>query len=269
MTVSVRPGIATTTTGARLPLAALPQTDLLSINIDQIPLLKDALAPGIHIQPLRLDPEKGQVVLMATMAPGCRLPIHYHTGTAEVYTFSGCWRYAEYPPNRRPRATTCMSPAARCTPSTAPRTTRRTPSCCCGWKARKSNFNDDGTLHGINDAALDPVPDRHPVGGSGASERPLYPRWQCRRERGLTSPQLRGSRRARRLRAPRRVACLNAKKRKVQIMSAFDGARVLELGQIYNGPYCGLLLAQLGADVIKIEPPGGEQQLRFRSHQPV
>ena len=48
---------------------------------------------------------------------------------------------------------------------------------------------------------------------------------------------------------------------------AFDGVRVLELGQIYNGPYCGLLLAQLGADVIKIEPPGGEQ-LRFRSHEP-
>src|SRR6201998_937492 len=46
----------------------------------------------------------------------------------------------------------------------------------------------------------------------------------------------------------------------------FDGIRVLELGQIYNGPYCGLLLAQLGAEVIKIEPPGGEP-LRFRSHQ--
>ncbi|WP_019631448.1 CaiB/BaiF CoA transferase family protein [Actinomadura atramentaria] len=47
-------------------------------------------------------------------------------------------------------------------------------------------------------------------------------------------------------------------------MNAFDGVRVLELGQVYNGPYCGLLLAQLGADVIKIEPPGGET-LRFRS----
>ena len=49
---------------------------------------------------------------------------------------------------------------------------------------------------------------------------------------------------------------------------AFDGVRVLELGQIYNGPYCGLLFAQLGAEVIKVEPPGGEP-LRFRSHDPV
>ena len=45
---------------------------------------------------------------------------------------------------------------------------------------------------------------------------------------------------------------------------ALAGLRVLELGQIYNVPYCGLLLAQLGADVVKIEPPGGER-LRYRS----
>jgi formyl-CoA transferase len=47
-------------------------------------------------------------------------------------------------------------------------------------------------------------------------------------------------------------------------VSAFDGVRVLDLGQIYNGPYCGLLLGLLGADVIKVEPPGGER-LRYRS----
>jgi CoA:oxalate CoA-transferase len=37
-----------------------------------------------------------------------------------------------------------------------------------------------------------------------------------------------------------------------------EGIRVLELGQVYNGPYCGLLLAKAGADVVKVEPPGGE-----------
>lgn len=33
---------------------------------------------------------------------------------------------------------------------------------------------------------------------------------------------------------------------------------VVDLGQIYNGPYATLLMALAGADVIKIEPPGGE-----------
>ena len=36
------------------------------------------------------------------------------------------------------------------------------------------------------------------------------------------------------------------------------GITVLDLGQIYNGPYCGYLLAMAGARVIKVEPPGGE-----------
>jgi len=39
---------------------------------------------------------------------------------------------------------------------------------------------------------------------------------------------------------------------------ALDGVTVLELGQIYNVPYCALLLAHLGARVIKVEPPAGE-----------
>ncbi|MCY3622778.1 MAG: CoA transferase [Gammaproteobacteria bacterium] len=37
------------------------------------------------------------------------------------------------------------------------------------------------------------------------------------------------------------------------------GTTVLDLGQIYNGPYCGYLLAMAGARVIKVEPPGGER----------
>lgn len=45
-----------------------------------------------------------------------------------------------------------------------------------------------------------------------------------------------------------------------------QGVRVLDLTQIYNGPYATFLMAMAGADVIKVEPPGGEY-LRRRDAQ--
>src|SRR5690606_20274224 len=40
------------------------------------------------------------------------------------------------------------------------------------------------------------------------------------------------------------------------------GIKVVDLTQIYNGPYATFLMAMAGADVIKIEPPGGEHTRR-------
>jgi crotonobetainyl-CoA:carnitine CoA-transferase CaiB-like acyl-CoA transferase len=40
--------------------------------------------------------------------------------------------------------------------------------------------------------------------------------------------------------------------------SAFDGVRIIELAQGVAGPYTGMLLAEQGADVIKVEPPQGD-----------
>ncbi len=43
---------------------------------------------------------------------------------------------------------------------------------------------------------------------------------------------------------------------------ALEGVRVLELAEGVSGPYCGKLLAGLGADVIKLEPDGGDRSRR-------
>ncbi|MCB1739752.1 MAG: CoA transferase, partial [Gammaproteobacteria bacterium] len=38
----------------------------------------------------------------------------------------------------------------------------------------------------------------------------------------------------------------------------YAGLRVVDLSQGVAGPYCAMLLAQYGAEVIKVEPPGGD-----------
>jgi formyl-CoA transferase len=40
------------------------------------------------------------------------------------------------------------------------------------------------------------------------------------------------------------------------------GLRVVEMGQLIAGPFCGQLLGDMGADVIKIEPPGQGDPMR-------
>ena len=47
-------------------------------------------------------------------------------------------------------------------------------------------------------------------------------------------------------------------------MYPLHNIRILDLTQIYNGPYATFLMGMAGADVIKIEPPGGEH-LRKRN----
>ena len=49
----------------------------------------------------------------------------------------------------------------------------------------------------------------------------------------------------------------------LQDLTPLTGVRVLDLSRLLPGPYCTMLLAQMGAEIVKVEGPEAPDYLRF------
>ncbi len=152
MTATASPELVTTRTGVPLPVVALPQGELLSVNLSDIPLLKDVLGPGLSFHPLRLDTERSEYVILARMAPGVGLQIHYHTGPAQVYTLAGRWMYREYPDQPQTAGSYLYEPGGSVHTFLTPEDNTEDTVALIWVSGANVNFNDDGTFHSVLDA---------------------------------------------------------------------------------------------------------------------
>jgi len=152
MTLTAEPTTTKTSSGAPLPLVALPQGELLSVNENTIPLITDSLGPGVHVKPLRLDLEAGCWVVLATFSPGAVVPLHYHTGIAEVYTLSGSWHYLEYPDQPQTAGSYLYEPAGSVHTFVCPESNTEDTVMFIRVEGANINFTEDGQFHSILDA---------------------------------------------------------------------------------------------------------------------
>ena len=154
MTLTIEPAPMNTSSGAPLPLVALPQGELLSVNENTIPLITDSLGPGVHVKPLRLDLEAGCWVVLATFSPGAVVPLHYHTGIAEVYTLSGSWHYLEYPDQPQTAGSYLYEPAGSVHTFVCPESNTEDTVIFVRVEGANINFTEDGQFHSILDATM-------------------------------------------------------------------------------------------------------------------
>jgi 2,4'-dihydroxyacetophenone dioxygenase len=133
-------------------LVALPQQRLLSVNASDVPLFVDGYGPGVSFQPLRLDAEHNEWVILATFAPGSGVPLHYHTGPAEVFTLQGSWGYKEYPDQPQTAGSYLYEPGGSVHTLFTPADNTEDTVMLIRVSGANINFDDDGGYLSILDA---------------------------------------------------------------------------------------------------------------------
>ena len=108
---------------------------------------------------------------MAILAPGCSLPLHYHTGPAQVYTLLGPLVYREYPDQPQTAGSYLYEPAGSVHTFYCPEDNTEDTVVIAWIEGAQVSFNDDGTFHSVNDAVTDPAPDRDACRRRGGSAR--------------------------------------------------------------------------------------------------
>lgn len=137
---------------SKAPVFSLPQDRLLTLNVNDIPVLKDAAGPGVSFQPLFIDPELGIWTVMGIFAPGAKLPTHLHTGGVHGYTLKGSWIYTEYPDQVQTAGSYLYEPASSMHTFYVPDTNRGDTVVLFIVNGANIGFTDDGQFHSVLDA---------------------------------------------------------------------------------------------------------------------
>ncbi|MBN3785480.1 hypothetical protein G3N94_00950 [Burkholderia sp. Ac-20353] len=139
-------------TAEKLPVFSLPQDQLLTLNVNDLPVMQDAMGPGVHFKALLADPEGAVSAVLGIFSPGAVVPAHYHTGAVHGYTLSGMWYYAEYRDQPQTAGSYLYEPAASVHTFVVPETNTEDTVVLFIVFGGNINFDDEGKFHSVLDA---------------------------------------------------------------------------------------------------------------------
>jgi 2,4'-dihydroxyacetophenone dioxygenase len=137
-----------------LPSVIHHQDKLLTLNTNDLPILRDSVAPGVDIQPLFLDPQNGVWVLRVLFAPGVTLPNHFHTGAVHGFTLSGKWYYTQYPDQPQTAGSYLYEPGGSIHQFRTPADNTEPTETLFVVTGANINFDDNNNYHSIMDAGM-------------------------------------------------------------------------------------------------------------------
>lgn len=135
-----------------LPTVINHQDKLLTLNTNDLPILKSALGPGVDVQPLFLDPQNGIWVLRAIFGPGVVLPNHFHTGTVHAFTLSGRWYYTQHPDQPQTAGSYLYEPGGSIHQFRTPKENTEPTVAVFVVYGANINFDEKDNFHSVMDA---------------------------------------------------------------------------------------------------------------------
>lgn len=137
-----------------LPMLTRNHQDLLTLNTKELPIYTDALPgmPGVDVQPMMLDTDRGVWVLRVIFHPGVRLPTHFHTGCVHIWTLSGKWQYLEHPDQPQTAGCYLYEPGSSIHTFITPAENTEPTETLMVVEGSNVNFDADGNYLGLLDA---------------------------------------------------------------------------------------------------------------------
>ena len=93
--------------------------DTALIDVESLPWIPfTPYSEDFHLKIVKVDPVRGEWVVLLKVPPHSQLPMHHHSGTVMVYTLTGSWRYLEHDWVGTPGSFVFETAGSRHTPAT-------------------------------------------------------------------------------------------------------------------------------------------------------